>query len=119
MLIHHGTAENDKPLYVLYAHMRKMIVKKGDKVKRGQQIAEMGEDIFNTCGGGLHHLHFQVSHNPNGLPMGWGWSYFVGDGWDAPNPHNYWADGAGKITCFDPDKTYKASGLTYPLKCDG
>jgi len=119
ILIHHGTADNGKPLYGLYAHMRNMNVKVGDEVKRGEQIAEMGHDIFNSCGGGLHHLHFQVSHNPNGIPIGWGWSYFVGDGWNAPNPHNYWADGPGKITCFDPKKTYKASGLTYPLKCDG
>ena len=119
VLIKHGYTADGKPLYTLYGHMRNLMVKVGEKVARGQQIAEMGDDIFNTCGGGLHHLHFQVSHNANGLPIGWGWSYFVGDGINAPNPHKFWADGAGKITCFDPSREYASGGLTYPLMCDG
>jgi len=119
VLIYHGVAHDGKPLYGLYGHMRNLQVKVGEKVKRGQQIAEMGNDIYNSCGGGLHHLHFQVSHNPVGLPIGWGWSYFVGDGFRAPNPHRYWADGEGMVSCYDPDRTYEAGTLTYPLLCDG
>lgn len=119
LLLSHGRMEDGRPLYTLYGHMRNMRVNIGDKVKRGEQIAEMGVDVFNSCVGGLHHLHFQVSHNARGIPIGWGWSYFVGDGGNAPNPHKYWADGPGKITCFEPGKTYRKDGLTYPLLCDG
>lgn len=43
----------------LYGHNRKMLVKVGDKVKRGQQIATMG----NNRGMYMAHLHFEVRHN--------------------------------------------------------
>ena len=119
VLLDHGKMKDGRPLYSLYSHMRNINVKVGDTVKRGEQIAEMGDDIFNSCGGGLHHLHFQVSHNPDGIPIGWGWSYFVGDGWNAPNPHEYWEKGPGQITCFEPGKTYRKDGFTYPVRCDG
>ncbi|WP_018969293.1 murein hydrolase activator EnvC family protein [Rubritalea marina] len=43
----------------LYGHCRKMLVKVGDKVKRGQQIATMG----NNRGMYRAHLHFEIRHN--------------------------------------------------------
>ena len=43
----------------LYGHNRKMLVKVGDKVKRGQQIATMG----NNRGMYMAHLHFEIRHN--------------------------------------------------------
>ena len=117
MLISHGLDKVDKPVYALYGHVKNFKVSVGQKVKRGQQIAEMGNDIFTSCGAGFHHLHFQVSYNPQRIPFGWGWASFVGDGTSAPNPHNYWENGAGKVTCFDEGKSYDKSGFTYPLPC--
>jgi murein DD-endopeptidase MepM/ murein hydrolase activator NlpD len=119
VLIYHGKTEAGKPLYGLYSHMQNISVKVGQKVKRGEQIAEMGPDIFNSCGGGMHHLHFQASHDPDGIPIGWGWSYFVGDGWNAPNPHKFWANGPGQVTCYEPGRKYKDGTFTFPLRCDG
>ncbi|WP_435693364.1 murein hydrolase activator EnvC family protein [Rubritalea sp.] len=43
----------------LYGHNRTMMVKVGQKVKRGQQIATMG----NNRGMYSAHLHFEIRHN--------------------------------------------------------
>ncbi len=43
----------------LYGHMRKMMVKIGDQVKRGQKIGTMG----NNRGMYAAHLHFEIRHN--------------------------------------------------------
>ncbi|WP_211665534.1 M23 family metallopeptidase [Leucothrix arctica] len=118
MLVSHGLDKTGRRIYALYGHVKNFKVRVGQKVKRGQQIAEMGNDIFTSCGAGFHHLHFQISYSPKSIPLfGWGWASFVSDGAIAPNPHMYWADGAGKITCFEKGKMYKPSGLTYPVPC--
>ncbi|RVU82734.1 M23 family metallopeptidase [Leucothrix sargassi] len=118
MLVSHGVDKNNRPIYALYGHVRNFKVKPGDKVKRGQQIAEMGNAIYNGCGAGFNHLHFQISYSPKSIPVfGWGWASFVNDGASAPNPHKYWADGEGNVTCFEPGREYAPNGLTYPLPC--
>lgn len=43
----------------LYGHNRTMLVKVGDKVKKGQQISTMG----NNRGMYMAHLHFEIRHN--------------------------------------------------------
>jgi len=117
ILVKHGLDKDGYRIYALYGHVRNINVKVGQRIKRGQQIAEMGEDIFTNCGGGLHHLHFQISYSSMQIPLGWGWASFVADGAMAPNPHKYWENGEGKITCFEKGKRYSKSGLTYPLPC--
>ncbi len=42
-----------------YGHLRKLMVSKGDVVKRGQQIGTMG----NNRGMYAAHLHFEIRHN--------------------------------------------------------
>jgi len=119
VLIKHGPDHNGRPLHALYGHMRNISVKAGQRVKRGQQIAEMGEALFTGCGAGLNHLHFQLSYRPNRMPIvGWGWANFVRDGFAAPNPHKFWENGIGKVTCFEKNKQYSTSGLTYPVPCN-
>ncbi|GAB3017808.1 peptidase M23 [Mycobacterium bourgelatii] len=58
-------------VYAMYAHLDKgsLLVKKGDKVTKGQQIAKLG----NTGNSNAPHLHFQLMNGPSlleadGLP---------------------------------------------------
>ena len=54
----HGTGQV-KFVDSQYGHLRSMLVKKGDMVKRGQKIATMG----NNRGMYAAHLHFEIRYN--------------------------------------------------------
>ena len=54
VVIDHG-----KGLTTLYAHASRLLVRKGDRVQRGQPIAEVG----NTGNAKGTHLHFEVRRN--------------------------------------------------------
>jgi hypothetical protein len=66
-------------------------------VRRGRRIGAVGATGSGTT---LQrpHLHFAT----------------VGD-----NPHYYWHDGMGRVTCFDAGRFYSGSetAITYPLAC--
>lgn len=54
---HDPLATNGKVLYSRYGHVENMVIKVGDRVKRGQQIAKVG----NAFGRFAYHLHFDLS----------------------------------------------------------
>lgn len=56
VIINHGTDEKGRELWTLYAHASKVVVKKGDKVKKGAKIAEVGTTGRSTG----NHLHYGV-----------------------------------------------------------
>ena len=56
---------------------------KGDEVKRGQHVADAGELVKGSCGGGMEHLHFHMSKIKGGGAGSWGSWRFLGkpSGW--------------------------------------
>ena len=116
--IDHGPDPGGEKLYALYGHLGAHSVEEGEKVKRGQKIGEMGDDLKRNCTGGVGHLHFQLGRRyRTSKQRWWGSAYFLEDYKDAPNPHLYWADGSFQVTCFEPQKTYPPHSLTYPVQC--
>ncbi len=95
--IAHGGGVGNAPLVTRYLHLDKILVAVGDKVRRGQQIATVG-----ISGKGAvperPHLHFDIKGR---------------------NPHLFWHDGQGRVTCFRPERIFTADpvALTYPLPC--
>ena len=118
IVIDHSADPDGEKLYALYGHLGAHSVEKGTKVKRGQKIGEMGNDLKKNCTGGMGHLHFQLGRRyRSSKQRWWGSAYFLEDYKDSPNPHLYWADGPFRVTCFEPRKTYPPQSLTYPVQC--
>ena len=116
ILIEHGQDANGNYLITGYAHNARNLVHYGEKVKRGQKIAEMGATGLGS--GGVTHLHFEVwiSPSPGGVGNSEGaWSRK----WNHTDPEKFWYNGAKKITCFEPSISYQNASvrLTYPVEC--
>ena len=112
-----GKAPDGTKLYATHMHVGKIHVKKGDEVKRGQHVADAGELVKTSCGGGMEHLHFHMSKIRGGGAGSWGsWRFLGGPkGWI--NPHEYWTGGRGKPECFVEGKEYPEGLLTLPVAC--
>ena len=118
--IDHGTAYDGKKLIALYAHLGEMIVESGSKVVRGQLIGRLGDNEHKfRCIWGVRHLHFQIGqkYKSDNREHHWGWGFFLEDGNKGLNPHLYWEDGIGIITCFNPKLNPKLGYITYPVPC--
>tara|TARA_Y100001934_G_scaffold277719_1_gene377196 strand:+ start:7382 stop:8029 length:648 start_codon:yes stop_codon:yes gene_type:complete len=120
--IDHGKGIDGENLIALYGHLGEMFVSTGDVVKRGQLIGNLGNNHFEfRCIAQTRHLHFQLgrqfrhAQDRNGH---WGHSFYLKDGSNGLNPHLYWADGKGLITCFEAGQTYPEGSITYPVPCD-
>ena len=121
IVVDHGKGFDGRKIIALYGHVGEMLVDDGDQIKRGQVIARLGDnqDTYQ-CIYGVRHLHFQIGReHRDQYSKGdyWGWAYFLEDGDRGVNPHPYWAGGQGKVTCFEPNRTYKPGSLTYPIPC--
>ena len=101
IVIYHGKNSAGYPVRTLYHHNQKNLIKKGDRVKRGQVIAELGQ--CPDCK--TPHLHFAVITGPKGNLT-------------FESPHKYWVDGPNKVTCYSSEMEYKNNLLfTYPVPC--
>jgi murein DD-endopeptidase MepM/ murein hydrolase activator NlpD len=118
ILIDHRKDDSGNRLLALYGHLGRMLVDSGDPVQRGQQIAVMGPPL-PKCGAGMEHLHFQLNRRARGPNKEgyWGWGFFVQDGQNSLNPHRFWANGPGRVTCFWKGEVYPQGTLTYPVRC--
>jgi len=103
-------------IYLSYLHVGDFKVKKGDKVERGQVIADAGKLITTQCGGGIEHLHFQIS-SQGPCRSCWGSWKLYGDPKNYRNPHKYWTGGKVKPECFVKGKKFPKKKLTLPVQC--
>ena len=121
VVIDHGIDMNGQPLFAAYGHVDKIKVGEGQRVARGQPVAELGpRGTRAKCSGGVRHLHFQLGRTPqtrNEAREAGGYMRIFKDGMQAPNPHKLWANGPYEITCFEKDKEYRVGTLTYPIPC--
>jgi murein DD-endopeptidase MepM/ murein hydrolase activator NlpD len=101
IIIYHGKNDKGEPVRTVYLHNAKNLVRKGDEVKRGQKIAELGKcPACHTA-----HLHFAVYVGPKNNTR-------------PENPHDYWVDGPNQITCFSETTAYSNKlKFTYPVVC--
>lgn len=116
ILIEHGQDTEGSYLMTGYAHNERNLVKYGEKVRRGQKVAEVGATGLGAFG--VNHLHFEVWVAPS--PGGAGNSEAEWDNkWKHTDPHKYWYDGPNKITCFDSARNYQSLPvmITYPVEC--
>lgn len=105
VVIDHGVDGTGSRTLTVYKHLQKRLVGEGGSVARGQQVGTMGRT--GLLAGGISHLHFEVHREikPQGpLPV---------------DPNLHWADGIGRVSCFDPSVPVEAAVFraTYPVPC--
>lgn len=105
--IDHGRDEKGRAVQSRYLHLRQRMVRKNDRVSRGTQIGTLGRSGITAAG--IAHLHFEVLR-----------ADIAGDRRMLPkNPHIFWANGPGAVTCFFPGNPWGEHFFftTYPVPC--
>jgi murein DD-endopeptidase MepM/ murein hydrolase activator NlpD len=95
--------QNAQHFDLIYRHLSKVYVKKGQSLKRGQLIGLSG-----ASNDGVHHLHFGIC-KVGGNSQKYSQTY---------DPEKFWLDGRPK--CFDPGADYSKysyKGITIPIAC--
>jgi murein DD-endopeptidase MepM/ murein hydrolase activator NlpD len=131
--IHHGADESGNHVYTTYWHLDAAVVRPGQEVKRGQQIARMGATGTDAGGWDNYHVHFTPIVGPSPPEFEGGkltkmqfYSYLG----LIVNPRFLWhpysfnnsPPSAGIAQRYHPsgiyeDKSGGFSGLTYPVPC--
>ena len=104
--IDHGSDGTGKVAQTNYVHLQKRLVHKGDYVQQGQHIATLG--ATGLTAGGFPHLHFEVLYGGPSVRH------------HAQDPHLFWADGVGRVTCFGTQRSGRNGStfkITYPVAC--
>lgn len=119
LIVDHGKAFDGKNMITIYGHVGEFMVNEGDIVKRGDLIAKLPERVEYRCMARVRHLHLQIGQRycKKEEKDNWGCKYFIKDFYRSLNPHNYWANGPNKISCFEKKKEYKKGTITYPFPC--
>jgi murein DD-endopeptidase MepM/ murein hydrolase activator NlpD len=108
IIIDHGKIPGGLFIRSKYLHFSKRLVNEGNTIVRGQQIGTMGRTGLL---GGFSHLHYEIQVSDQLDP-----SHF-----HSTNPHRFWADGVGIVTCFDKHRHWQDRPFrtTYPVPCLG
>ncbi len=105
LILEHGPDASGRTYRTRYWHLQSRDVKRGDAVARGQKIAGLGRS--GVLAAGILHLHFEVLQE-------------VSPGrFETLDPQLLWIDGVGRVTCFEPGRTYsdRVFRMTYPVEC--
>lgn len=104
IVIEHGRNADGEQLFTVYKHLDTRGVEEGAQVARAQKIGTMGD---TGALGLMVHLHFETMRKAQRK----GEVYY--------DPHYVWADGVGRVTCFDSSRTYGSAPFvtTYPTPC--
>lgn len=107
IVIAHGLDVDGATIRTRLVHLDARLVEQGQPVKRGDQIATLGRT--GVLAGGIPHLHYEVQRRSDGRFQAF----------ETVNPHRYWVDGPGFVTCFDASATYRSQPFltTYPVVC--
>lgn len=122
--ITHGRDKNGNYIGTGYTHLDKIFVQKGQLVKRGERIGTVG--ISGSCASGnIPHLHFLVFKSTRKYHLGC--AYISKNARkDLPckgkrmNPHKFWYNGKGIMSCFEKHKIYEKkmrTKFTIPVEC--
>ena len=103
--VDHGVDAEGRRVFTRYFHLEARSVVVGQRVARGQLLGRMG--ATGVLAGGAVHLHFEVWRGRDGASL------------EPIDPHLVWADGVGRVTCFEAGATYPAGEFvtTYPNAC--
>ena len=111
------TIRHPGSIFASYLHIGEFKVKKGDKVTRGQLIADAGKHGYTKCSGDIDHLHLQTSRTGPCSSCTGSWKY-LGRKESWTNAHNYWTGGKGKPECYVIEKEYPKKLITLPFQCN-
>jgi murein DD-endopeptidase MepM/ murein hydrolase activator NlpD len=92
------------PVYVRYAHVEGYeYIKPGRPLKPGDPIGRTIPLRHTPCHGSREHVHYELRVNADPkLHI---------------NPHAYWSDGPGKVTCFRDGMTVPPGKAVAPIRC--
>ena len=105
VVIDHGRDRFGRRLETIYKHLDNRIVSVGQKVKRGQELGGLGKTGLQSSG--ILHVHFEVLRQDKTGRM------------VQMDPGLFWAEGRGRVTCFDPEKDWpeRPFKAIYPVQC--
>jgi hypothetical protein len=98
-----ASVKHENYFYSLYGHLSKVVVKSGEKIKRGQLIGLSG-----SSNSGVQHLHFGIV-KIGGNAINYSQTF---------DPGTLWLE--GRAQCFNPSKDYSghsAKEITIPVAC--
>ena len=86
-----------------YFHLHKIMVNEDQVVEQGEQIGQLGRSGLLAA---FRHLHFELRQRINAK-------------WIPKNPHSFWLNGVGQVTCFEQRKSTAPEEfkIVYPVQC--
>ena len=106
VVIDHGVDDDGARVVTRYHHLSRIDVAVGQVLPRGGQVGLLGSTGFASV---AQHLHFEYRRGETLLKA------------DPVDPQLYWVDGVGRVTCFEPGRSYASRPIliTYPTPCSG